>query len=264
MRNTLIKSYLQEVYFFNNKDLEFYPEPRKDYFRNSQTAGLQRDPRVRLKPIARLFLTKKPGTLEIKKISSAQLCITLTGLLGKLTFVRKFNFSEVINYDPAMAEETYFPVYFEQNHLMFNMLRARPSSACAFVMSDYLFLTVRAELASFYGEISNRYDWLIGGFFHEFIIRGIGYRYRFHRSNAQKSLFFKIGYGHRVLFSLSAMKNITFRNNRRYDFVLSSMNKGALKQFAEQVRLIKPSDAYKGKGIKYYHAPLKLKIGKVR
>jgi hypothetical protein len=261
MKKTLINLYLQKVYRFEDKYLTHYPEPR---FRIKKGTLGESSPRVPLVPIKKLFLTNKLDTLSIKKVSFNQVAITLTGLLGRLFFIRKFNSSELIDFEEGYAiySDGFFPVYFEKDHLIFNLLRGRHKADS---ITNYLFLTSRAELASLYGEILKKQDWLTGGFFHEFIIRGIGYRYRYHRSNKVNSLFFKIGYGHKILFSLSSMKNeVTFRNNRRYDFVLSGMNKGILKQFAEQIRAIKPTDAYKGKGIKYYHAPLKLKVGKVR
>jgi large subunit ribosomal protein L6 len=183
-----------------------------------------------------LFVTKKINTLILKRVNLDQIFITLNGPLGSLKFIRRF-FSIVSNFVSKKI------VIKDDNNLL---------------------LTSRAELFSFFGEVSSRYDWLIAGFFHEFIIRGIGYRYRYHRANNKNSLLFKIGYGHKVLFLLSSMPDIRFRNNRRYDFVLTSLNKAKLRQFAEQVRLVKPIDAYKGKGIKYYHDLLKLKVGKVR
>jgi hypothetical protein len=261
MKKTLINLYLQKVYRFNDKYLTHYPESRfKTNKEIEETGGYH----VPLVPLKKLFLTNKLDILDIKKISSNQIAVTLTGLLGKLFFIRKFNSSELIDFEKGYATycDGFFPVYFEESRLIFNLLRGKPGLD---PINNYLFLTSRSELASLYGEILKKQNWLTSGFFHEFIIRGIGYRYRYHKSNKINSLFFKIGYGHKILFSLSSMKNeITFRNNRRYDFVLSSVNKGALKQFAEQIRTIKPTDAYKGKGIKYYHTPLKLKVGKVR
>ena len=274
MKITTTKFYLQTVYFFNDERMLYYPLSDKELCEAANKKGvtgtyfannlLHRMPRTPLLPIKKLFLTRKEDTIAIKKIAANQVIIALTGMLGKLQFVRKFSSSEALKYDMTGHYNAggFYPEYFNEGRLIFNLFRANFYNGTK--IGDHLFLTSRAEMASLYGEILSKYDWLSGGFFHEFIIRGIGYRYRYHKSHGVKSLLFKIGYGHRILFPLSNMKNITFRNNRRYDFVLSGMHKGKLKEFAEQIRFIKPSDPYKGKGIKYYHTPLKLKVGKVR
>jgi large subunit ribosomal protein L6 len=188
-----------------------------------------------------LFITNKIDTLKLEKIQKGQFFVILKGPLGIIKFVRKLqNFFAYSNGNTTINKEI-----INNNSVRFISL-------------------TRNELQSFYGEIISRYDWLTAGFFHEFIIRGIGYRYRFHRFKKQNSLYFKIGYGHKVLFLLYYEPLISFRSNKRYDFVLSSMNKAKLKSFAQQIRLIKPTDPYKGKGIKYYQDLLKLKVGKVR
>jgi len=125
-----------------------------------------------------------------------------------------------------------------------------------------LFFSNLPNFTAFHKFLVGRLNWLATGFFHEFIIRGIGYRYKFHRRQGLSALFFKIGYGHRILFPIPM--EIDFRNNKRYDFIVAGFNKSVVKTFAEEVRNLKPTDAYKGKGIKYYQTPLKLKIGKVR
>jgi large subunit ribosomal protein L6 len=103
---------------------------------------------------------------------------------------------------------------------------------------------------------------LFRGFYFEFIIRGIGFKYKFFKKNGKFSLLFKLGFGHRVLYNLNQF--VSFRSNRRFDFVLFSMDKSILRNFAENLLNIKRTDSYKGKGIKYYRLPLKLKVGKVR
>jgi len=96
----------------------------------------------------------------------------------------------------------------------------------------------------------------------EFIIRGIGYKFRFYRSREEAFLSFRLGYAHRILFPLALVGS--FMTNKRYDFVLSSRQPSQFRQVAEALRGLRPSHPYKGKGLKYDRAPLVLKVGKVR
>jgi len=117
-------------------------------------------------------------------------------------------------------------------------------------------------LGSFLRRPLGQYQGLATGFYHELILRGIGYRYRFHRRGGSTSLSFKIGLGHRVLLPLKP--SCYLRTNRRFDILLFGSAKGELRRYAETLRTIRPTEAYKGKGIKHYAAPLRLKVGKVR
>jgi ribosomal protein L6P/L9E len=126
----------------------------------------------------------------------------------------------------------------------------------------FIFFSNSGFYKSFFGLINSTFLGLFRGFYFEFIIRGIGFKYKFFKKNGKFSLLFKLGFGHRVLYNLNQF--VSFRSNRRFDFVLFSMDKSILRNFAENLLNIKRTDSYKGKGIKYYRLPLKLKVGKVR
>jgi len=125
-----------------------------------------------------------------------------------------------------------------------------------------IFFATVSSLGSFLSRPRGSYQGLATGFYHELILRGIGYRYRFHRRGSVTSLSFKIGLGHRVLLPLK--NSCHLRTNRRFDILLFGAAKAELRAYAETLRAIRPTDPYKGKGIKHYATPLKLKVGKVR
>jgi ribosomal protein L6P/L9E len=107
------------------------------------------------------------------------------------------------------------------------------------------------------------YD-LATGYFLEFIIRGIGYRYKFYKRLNKYNLVFKIGYSHKIFFELPNIKLFNFFGNKRFDFFVFSFSKSVLSMISENIRQIKVTDPYKGKGIKQYNLPLRLKVGKIR
>jgi len=96
----------------------------------------------------------------------------------------------------------------------------------------------------------------------ELIIRGIGLKFRFYRRNGQRHIAFRLGYAHRILYPVPP--TVQFLANKRFDFLLHSLNQAQLRANSELVRSLRCSDIYKGKGIKYDAAPLVLKLGKVR
>jgi len=125
-----------------------------------------------------------------------------------------------------------------------------------------IFFAAADSLGSFLSRPRGSYQGLATGFYHELILRGIGYRYRFHRRAGATCLSFKIGLGHRVLLPLR--NSCHLRTNRRFDILLFGAAKAELRSYAETLRAIRPTDPYKGKGIKHYATPLRLKVGKIR
>lgn len=172
-----------------------------------------------------LFVFNKKDALYLRPIDSLQCYVTIIGPLGKISHFLRYGT---------------------------NFLQS----------SNKLFFTSKKYYYSFVGYLNSMLLGLVRGFYFEFIIRGIGFKYRYFKKNNQYSLLFKLGYGHKVFFRLNDL--VSFKNNKRFDFLISGFDKGMVKNFAEAIRVIKETDSYKGKGIKYYRTPLKLKVGKVR
>ena len=173
-----------------------------------------------------LFIFCKKDAISLKLIDSIQCYVTVVGPLGKISRFLRYG----------------------TNFLQLN--------------TNIIFFTDKKYYYSFFGFINSILQGLARGFYFEFIIRGIGFKYRYFKKNNEYSLLFKLGYGHKVFFRLNNL--VSFKNNKRFDFLISGFDKGLVKTFAESIRCIKETDDYKGKGIKYYRTPLKLKVGKVR
>ena len=71
---------------------------------------------------------------------------------------------------------------------------------------------------------------------------------------------FKIGFSHPVVFKKKA--NIKFQVEGNNKVVVSGIDKQLVGQVAFQIKMIKPPDSYKGKGIRYEGEVIKLKPGK--
>jgi len=166
----------------------------------------------------------KRHLLKIEKINLNKYIIYLSNADGFYSLIRKFD-----------------NIHLSSNKLLF--------------LTSSSFLSFRSILKTFINSLS-------GGYYFEFIIRGIGYRYKFHKKKNSLSLSFRLGYSHRIL--LPFLNSIKLLANKRFDFFIFSSFKHNLKNYGEQIRQIRQTDSYKGKGIKYYEQPLKLKVGKVR
>jgi ribosomal protein L6P/L9E len=172
-----------------------------------------------------LFNFSKKDAIFLKPMNLGQCYVTIVGPLGKISRFFKFGHNCV-----------------QRN--------------------NSLFFSEKKLHYSFVGFLNATLLGLIRGFYFEFIIRGIGFKYRYFKKNNEYSLLFKLGYGHKIFFKLNDL--VFFKNNKRFDFLISGFDKGLVRNFAESIRNIKETDSYKGKGIKYYRVPLKLKVGKVR
>ena len=75
-----------------------------------------------------------------------------------------------------------------------------------------------------------------------------------------EDLVFKIGYSHPVIFK--KRPQIKFRVEGNNKVVVLGVDKQLVGQIAYQIRILKPPDAYKGKGIRYEGEKIKLKPGK--
>jgi len=75
-----------------------------------------------------------------------------------------------------------------------------------------------------------------------------------------EDLVFKIGYSHPVIFKKNTYIRFQVEGNNK--IVLSGVDKQLVGQVAYQIKILKPTDAYKGKGIRYEGEKIKLKPGK--
>jgi hypothetical protein len=184
-----------------------------------------------------VFRFSKKENFKFTMVTSKQIFIELFGPFGsikKLYFLKENNF----------------------------LIEPKKISLSNLGFMDTIFFSDLIFYKSFFGLLKSAFLGLFRGFYFEFIIRGIGFKYKFFKKNGAFSLLLKLGFGHRILYNLNPF--VSFRSNKRFDFVLFSMDRSILKNFAENLLIIKPTDPYKGKGIKYYRLPLKLKVGKIR
>ncbi|WVY96595.1 hypothetical protein V8G54_028746 [Vigna mungo] len=95
-------------------------------------------------------------------------------------------------------------------------------------------------------------------FFRFLKIVGVGYKAR--AEAAGRLLYLKLGYSHEVELAVPpAVRVFCFKNNV---ICCTGIDKQRVHQFAATVRLCKPPEVYKGKGIMYVDEVIKKKQGK--
>lgn len=111
--------------------------------------------------------------------------------------------------------------------------------------------TTRALLANAIAGVSV-------GFKRELDIVGVGYKAEV---RGPRELVFSLGYSHPVNFPLPEGIQVSYdaKANR---LTLEGIDKHLVGQVAARIRMLRPPDPYKGKGIKYADEVLKLKAGK--
>ncbi|MCS7183359.1 MAG: 50S ribosomal protein L6 [Thermoanaerobaculum sp.] len=111
--------------------------------------------------------------------------------------------------------------------------------------------TTRALLANAVHGVSQ-------GFKRELDIVGVGYKAEI---KGPRELVFSLGYSHPVNFPLPEGIQASYdaKANR---LTLEGIDKHLVGQVAARIRMLRPPDPYKGKGIKYASEVLKLKAGK--
>lgn len=111
--------------------------------------------------------------------------------------------------------------------------------------------TTRALLANAIAGVSQ-------GFKRELDIVGVGYKAEV---KGPRELVFSLGYSHPVTFALPEGIQVSYdaKANR---LTLEGIDKHLVGQVAARIRMLRPPDPYKGKGIKYADEVLKLKAGK--
>ena len=91
------------------------------------------------------------------------------------------------------------------------------------------------------------------GYTKELELVGVGYRVKLEG----RSLHFNLGYSHPIVYELP--ESIQASIEKQVTLTLTSHDKQALGQCAANIVSLRKPDAYKGKGVRYKHVPLKLK-----
>lgn len=87
-------------------------------------------------------------------------------------------------------------------------------------------------------------------------IFGVGYRVQLKGSNLE----FALGYSHPV--TINAPEGVTFAVETPTKFSISGIDKQKVGQVAANIRRLRKSDPYKGKGIRYEGEQIRRKVGK--
>ena len=112
--------------------------------------------------------------------------------------------------------------------------------------------------------MANAIEGVSQGFTKELDVIGIGYRAEI----AGGGLKMALGFSHPVEIPFPEGIQMQVRKAQRSianyaaTIVVSGIDKAKVGQVAADLRKLRPPDAYKGKGIRYVHEQIKLKVGK--
>ena len=104
--------------------------------------------------------------------------------------------------------------------------------------------------------IANLVEGVTQGYTTKMEIFGVGYRVVAKGSNLE----FALGYSHPVL--ITAPEGVSFAVETPTKFSISGIDKQAVGQIAANIRRLRKSDPYKGKGIRYEGEQIRRKVGK--
>jgi large subunit ribosomal protein L6 len=104
--------------------------------------------------------------------------------------------------------------------------------------------------------VSNLVTGVTQGYTIKLEIFGVGYRVQAKGSDLE----FALGYSHPVL--ITAPEGVTFAVETPTKFSISGIDKQKVGQIAANVRRLRKSDPYKGKGIRYEGEQIRRKVGK--
>ncbi|KKF02292.1 50S ribosomal protein L6 [Mycolicibacterium obuense] len=104
--------------------------------------------------------------------------------------------------------------------------------------------------------IANLVTGVTQGYTTKMEIFGVGYRVVAKGSDLE----FALGYSHPVL--INAPEGVTFAVETPTKFSISGIDKQAVGQIAANIRRLRKSDPYKGKGIRYEGEQIRRKVGK--
>nr|BDA97493.1 ribosomal protein L6 [Cryptomonas sp. NIES-345]BDA98454.1 ribosomal protein L6 [Cryptomonas sp. NIES-1327] len=118
-----------------------------------------------------------------------------------------------------------------------------------FPQSDQLYGTYRSL-------IHNMIRGVVSGFEKKLELQGIGYRSQLDG----RTLVLNVGYSHPVKLHTPEGVKISIENN--INIIVSGIDKELVGQTAANIRLVRPPEPYKGKGIRYQGEYVRRKIGK--
>ena len=104
--------------------------------------------------------------------------------------------------------------------------------------------------------VQNLIDGVTQGYTTKMEIFGVGYRVALKGQDLE----FALGYSHPVL--IEAPEGITFAVETPTKFSISGIDKQKVGQIAANIRRLRKSDPYKGKGIRYEGEQVRRKVGK--
>ena len=104
--------------------------------------------------------------------------------------------------------------------------------------------------------IANMVEGVTNGFKKELEVNGVGYRV----AKQGKDLVMNLGYSHQVI--MSEIPGITIEVPSPNSIVVSGADKQKVGQFAAEIRIKRPPEPYKGKGIRYVGEYVRRKEGK--
>ena len=104
--------------------------------------------------------------------------------------------------------------------------------------------------------VSNLVTGVTQGYTTKMEIFGVGYRVQLKGSNLE----FALGYSHPVV--VQAPEGITFAVETPTKFSISGIDKQKVGQIAANIRRLRRSDPYKGKGVRYEGEQIRRKVGK--
>jgi len=104
--------------------------------------------------------------------------------------------------------------------------------------------------------IANMITGVTEGYTKTLEIVGVGYRVQARGSDLE----FALGYSHPVL--ITAPEGVTFAVETPTKFSVSGIDKQKVGQIAANIRRLRKSDPYKGKGIRYEGEQIRRKVGK--
>jgi len=139
---------------------------------------------------------------------------------------------------------------FKLSYKVFQVFKIKP--LIFFITSDFL--------NTFLQILKNKFIGILKGFYSLLIVRGLGYRFRRKKLYSQL-VRIKVGLKHYYIYKLP---NIVKMKAIKYRLFLLCLEKDLLPRIIHEIRLLRYPDPYKGKGIRYYQEPLKLKVGKQR
>ena len=104
--------------------------------------------------------------------------------------------------------------------------------------------------------VANLVTGVTEGYTRKMEIFGVGYRVALKGSDLE----FALGYSHPVL--ITAPEGVTFAVETPPKFSISGIDKQKVGQIAANIRRLRKSDPYKGKGIRYEGEQIRRKVGK--